>query len=221
MSKFSFGLGDGLLAYMHGVSLREHPAQIALRERTGGLSNGGMRISPEQGALFAMLIELMGARRTLEIGVFTGSSSLAVALALPADGLVTALDVSDEWTAIAREHWAMADVAKKIELILGPALESLEALLAEGRAGTYDFAFIDADKTNQGLYYERALELLRPGGLVAIDNVLWGGDVADPDQDDADTEAIRKLNAKLRDDQRVSLAMLPVGDGLTLARKRP
>ncbi len=144
-----------------------------------------------------------------------------MALALPADGRVTALDVNEEWTAIAREHWAAAGVAEKIELIIGPAAQSLDALLAEGRGGSYDFAFLDADKTNQEIYFERALALLRPGGLVAVDNVLWGGRVADPAIADQDTEAIRALNARLLDDQRVTLAMLPVGDGLTLARKRP
>ena len=221
MSDLSFGLSTRVRDYMHAVSLREHPIQTALREKTRGLQGGGMRISPEQGALFALLVELTDARRTLEVGVFTGSSALAVALALPADGRVTALDVSEEWTAIAREHWSAAGVAEKIELILGPAVQSLDALLAEGRGGSYDFAFIDADKTNQEIYYERALALLRPGGLVAVDNVLWGGRVADPAMADEDTEAIRALNTRLLADQRVTLAMLPVGDGLTLARKRP
>jgi caffeoyl-CoA O-methyltransferase len=167
-----------------------------------------------------VLLELIGARRTLEVGVFTGYSSLITALALPADGEVTALDISDEFTRLAKPFWEAAGVAHKIDLRLAPALETLDALLAEGRAGTYDFCFIDADKNNYDGYYERALKLLRQGGLIAIDNVLWGGDVADPNANDPDTAALKALNEKLHGDARVSLSMIPIGDGLTLARKR-
>jgi caffeoyl-CoA O-methyltransferase len=168
----------------------------------------------------ALLVELLAARRTLEVGVFTGYSALVVALALPADGRVTACDVNPEWTAIARRYWRQAGVADKIDLELGPALETLDGLLAGGAGGAYDFAFIDADKEGYDAYYERALELVRPGGLIAIDNALWSGRVADQEDDDADTVAIRALNAKLHGDDRVSLSLVPVGDGLMLARRR-
>ncbi len=168
----------------------------------------------------ALLVELTGARLTLEVGVFTGYSSLAVALALPADGRIVACDVSEEWTAIARRYWAEAGVADKIDLRLAPALDTLDALIAAGEVGTFDFAFIDADKETYADYYERTLELLRPGGLVCIDNVLWGGRVIDPVVGDADTLAIRAFNEKLAIDTRISLSLLSIADGLTLARKR-
>jgi caffeoyl-CoA O-methyltransferase len=168
----------------------------------------------------ALLVELIGARRAIEIGVFTGYSSLRVALALPADGRVVACDVSEEYTNVARRYWREAGVEHKIELRLGPALTTLDALIAQGERGAFDFAFIDADKANYGSYYERCLELVRPGGLVAVDNTLWSGAVADPNKQDADTRAIRELNAKVADDPRVSSSLVPIGDGLLLARKR-
>jgi caffeoyl-CoA O-methyltransferase len=167
----------------------------------------------------AMLVKLIGAKKTLEIGVFTGYSSLATALALPDDGRIVACDINAEFTAMGREHWARAGVAHKIDLRLAPATETLDALLAAGEAGSFDFAFIDADKTSYDGYYERCLKLLRPGGLIAIDNVLWDGDVARPSSD-ADTVALQNLNKKLHGDERIDLSMLPLGDGLTLARKR-
>ncbi len=167
-----------------------------------------------------LLARLMGVRKAIEVGTFTGYSALAVARAMPADGRLVACDVSEAWTGIARRYWREAGVADRIELRLAPALETLDALVAAGEAGTFDFAFIDADKENYDGYYERCLALLRPGGLVMIDNVLWNGSVANPDKTDADTEAIRALNARLRDDRRVSLSLVPIGDGLTLCRKR-
>lgn len=179
-----------------------------------------MQLAPEQGQFLALLVELTGARRALEVGSFTGYSGLCLALALPADGRLVACDISEDFTAIARRYWTEAGVAEKIDLRLAPALESLDALLDGGAAGSFDFMFVDADKENYPNYYERGLGLLRPGGLMAIDNVLWGGAVADPARQDADTEAIRALNAKLRDDERVTLSLVPIGDGLTLARKR-
>jgi predicted O-methyltransferase YrrM len=179
-----------------------------------------MQISPEQGQLMQLLVRLMGARRTLEVGVFTGYSSLAVALALPEDGRILACDLSEEYTAIARRHWQAAGVAHKIELVIGPALATLDARLARGEAGRYDFAFIDADKGNYTGYYERALELVRPGGLIAVDNTLWGGAVADETDHSDDTVALRRFNQQLLGDGRVDLSLVPIGDGLTLARRR-
>ena len=179
-----------------------------------------MQIGPEQGQFMTLLVELIGARNALEVGTFTGYSALAVALGLPDDGCLVACDVSEEWTAIGRRYWEEAGVAHKIDLRLAPALETLDGLLAEGRAGTFDFAFIDAEKEAYDVYYERALELIRSGGLVALDNTLWEGKVVDPGVADVDTEAIRAINAKLVGDERVTLSLLPVGDGLTLARKR-
>jgi caffeoyl-CoA O-methyltransferase len=180
----------------------------------------GMQISPEQGQFMALLLGLTGARRCLEIGTFTGYSALVCALALPADGKLLTLDVSEEWTAIARRYWLEAGVADRIELRLGPAGDSLRQLLADGAAGTFDFVFVDADKAGYPAYLERGFELLRPGGLLAFDNVLWGGRVADPQANDADTLAIRALNAQLHGDPRFDLSMVPIGDGLTLARRR-
>ena len=220
MANRRLGLDERLYDYLLDVSLREPDILRRLREETAGMPLAVMQIAPEQGQFMALLIELTGARRTLELGVFTGYSSLAVALALPADGHITACDVSAEFTAVARRYWAEAGVAGKIELRLAPALETLDALLADGQAGTYDFAFIDALKTEYADYFERVIELLRPGGLAAIDNVLWDGRVADPDDTDEDTVAIRAFNVKLLADQRVSLSLLPLADGLTLARKR-
>ncbi|BBK35874.1 hypothetical protein STAQ_09520 [Allostella sp. ATCC 35155] len=220
MSARLLPLTEHLRDYLLSVSLRETPAQAALREATRSVRGALMQISPEQGAFMALLVELTGARRAIEVGTFTGYSALTVAQAMPADGRLVCCDVSEEWTAIGRRHWEMAGVADRIDLRLGPALETLDSLIAEGGAGQWDMAFIDADKANYDGYYERCLALLRPGGLVLIDNVLWSGAVADPARTDADTTALRALNAKLHGDERVTLAMLPVGDGLTLALKR-
>jgi predicted O-methyltransferase YrrM len=219
MSTRTLSLDDPMIAYLHAHALREHPAQVALREATRHHRHAGMQISPEQGQLMALLVRLIGARQTIEIGVFTGYSALTVALALPAEGRVLACDISDEYTRVGVPHWEAAGVAGKIDLRLGPALETLDAELAGGREGHYDFAFIDADKTGYDAYYERCLRLLRAGGLIAIDNVLWGGAVVRPSTD-ADTLALQRLNDKVLGDARVDMAMLPIGDGLTLARKR-
>ena len=213
-------LPEDLYAYLLEVSLREPPVMRRLREETASLEQANMQIAPEQGQFMALLVELMGARNALEVGTFTGYSALAVALALPEGGRLVACDISEEWTIIGRRYWEEAGVDHKIDLRLAPALETLDALLAEGRAGTFDFAFIDADKEGYDGYYERALELIRSGGLVALDNTLWEGKVVDPAVTDVDTEAIRAINAKLAGDERVTLSLLPVGDGLTLARKR-
>jgi len=206
--------------YILKTGLREHPAQKALRAATAKMPRGGMQIGAPQGALMALLVEAIGAKRCIEIGVFTGYSALSVALALPADGRLIACDVSEDYTAVGRKFWQSAGVAAKIDLRIAPALETVSALLAAGEAGRFDFAFIDADKTNYDAYYEGCLKLLRPGGLIAVDNVLWGGSVADPLKKDADTRAIKRLNAKIRKDERVSMCLVPVSDGVTLALKR-
>jgi predicted O-methyltransferase YrrM len=219
MPRRTLDLDDRLIDYVQAQSLREHPAQIALRAATAGHRAAGMQISPEQGQFMALLARLIGARRTIEIGVFTGYSALTVALALPEDGRLLACDISDEYTRVGRPHWQAAGVAHKIDLQLAPALTTLDRELAQGQAGTYDFAFIDADKTGYDAYYERCLQLVRPGGLIAIDNVLWGGAVARPSHTD-DTSALQALNAKLLHDARIDLSMLAIGDGLTLARRR-
>ena len=219
MSSKPTPITDELYEYMLAHSLRELPVQKELRERTAGIKHGGMQISPDQGQFMALLVRLLGARRTLEVGVFTGYSSLSVALALPTDGKIIACDVSEEWTSIAREYWKKAGVAEKIDLRLAPALETLDALLAKGEAGRHDFAFIDADKENYPAYYERCLELVRRGGVVALDNTLWNGWVADDSRQDTDTRAIRALNDALLADKRIALSLLPIGDGLSLALK--
>ncbi len=222
MRKSDLGISDALYDYLLDVSLREADVLFRLREETARMPGAGKQITPDQGQFMALLVELAGARRTLEVGVFTGYSSLAVSLALPADGRIVACDVSEEWTAIARRYWAEAGVADKIDLRLAPALDTLDALIAAGEVGTFDFAFIDADKETYADYYERTLELLRPGGLVCIDNVLWGGKVVEPaiSDDDFSTLAIRAFNEKLANDTRISLSLLSIADGLTLARKR-
>ncbi len=219
MSSRTINLDDTLYDYLLGVSLREHPELAALRAATAPHAMARMQISPEQGQLMALLVRAIGAQRTIEVGTFTGYSALAVALALPANGQVLACDISEEFTAIGRPFWQRAGVAHKIELVIAPALATLDARLAAGAAGSYDFAFIDADKSNYSAYFERCLQLLRSGGLIAIDNVLWSGRVAVPAQDE-DTAALQKLNLALHHDDRVDLSMLPIGDGLTLARKR-
>src|SRR5579864_2988242 len=219
MSKFA-PLTEETYQYLLSVSSRESEVLRRLREETAALPNAQMQISPDQGQFMALLVHLMRAKKTLEVGVFTGYSSLAVALALPADGRVVACDVNKEWTSIARRYWKDAGVAGKIDLRLAPASETLKSLLAAGGAGTFDFAFIDADKSNYDTYFELSLELLRVGGLIAIDNVLWSGRAADPKNQEPDTIAIRALNTKLHRDQRVTLSMVPIADGLTLALKR-
>ena len=219
MSSRTHGLTDTLYQYVLDVSLREPAVLRRLREETAAHPRATMQISPEQGQFLALLVRLMGARKTLEVGVFTGYSALSVALALPPEGRIVACDVSEEYTAVARRYWHEAGVEDKIDLRLAPALETLDALLADDHAGTFDFGFIDADKQNYVAYYERALSLLRPGGLLAIDNVLWGGDVADPSITNETVTAIRALNARLRHDTQIHLSLLPVGDGLTLALK--
>jgi predicted O-methyltransferase YrrM len=212
-------IDDRLFEYVVSHSLREHPALAALREATREHAHANMQIGPDQGQFMAWLVRLMGARRTIEVGTFTGYSALAVALALPPDGHVLACDISDEYTRVGRPFWGQAGVADKIELVLAPALQTLDARLRQGEAGSHDFAFIDADKANYDHYYERCLELLRPGGVIAFDNMLWGGAVALPSTD-ADTTALQALNDKLHRDERVDLTLLTVGDGLTLLRKR-
>jgi caffeoyl-CoA O-methyltransferase len=220
MNLTTTGMPDDLHAYLLRASLREPEVLRRLREENAALKDARMQISPEQGQLMGLLAALIGARRAIEIGVFTGYSSIAVALALPDDGLLVACDKSEEHTAVARRFWEQAGVAHKIDFRLAPALETLDALLADGGAGTFDFAFIDADKEAYDAYYELLLQLLRPGGLITVDNVLWSGRVIDPDNDEADTIAIRRFNEKLCDDDRIDLSMVPIGDGLTLARKR-
>jgi len=206
--------------YLLDVSLRESPILAELREVTAEHPMVAMQISPEQGQFMALLIRLIGARRCLEIGVYTGYSSLAVASALPEDGKIIACDVNEQFTAIARRFWDKAGVTAKIDLRLAPAMDTLDELLRDGQGGRFDFAFIDADKTSYEGYYERCLELLRPGGLIAVDNVLWSGSLVDERNQDPDCNALRSLNRKLYSDERVDLSMVPIGDGLTLARKR-
>lgn len=220
MSNGSIGLDEALNDYLVRTGVREHPVLAELRRSTAEMPNANMQIAPEEGALLAMLVRVLPARRILEVGTFTGYSSTAMALAQPPDGRVVCCDVSVEFTDVARRAWADAGVADRISLRLAPALETLDALLAAGEVGSYDLAFIDADKPNYDAYYERALQLVRPGGLVAIDNVLWSGRVADPSDHDESTEVIRALNAKIAADERVDVAMVPIADGLTLARVR-
>lgn len=219
MSRRTIDLDDTLYQYLLDHSLREHPEQTALREATRKHPRGGMQISPEQGQFMQLLVKLVGAKRTIEIGTFTGYSALCVALALPKDGKILACDISDEYTSVGRPYWQRAGVADKIELVIAPATETLDARIAAGEAEQYDFAFIDADKEGYDGYYERCLQLIRQGGLMAFDNTLWSGDVARPAEDD-DTRALQALNDKLHRDERIDVAMLPIGDGLTLARKR-
>jgi len=220
VSNATLGLPDELHTYLLDVGVREPDLLRQLRVETAAMPEHDMQIAPEQGALMALLVELTGARQCLEVGTFTGYSSLSVALALPADGRIVCCDISREWTDVARRYWAQAGVADKIELRLGPALDTLDAMVTEGLAGTFDFAFLDADKDNYPAYSDRILTLLRRGGLMAIDNVFWGGEVAEPAVDNASVRAIRALNRMLASDERVSLAMVPIADGLTLARKR-
>ncbi len=218
MASSNFQLSDEIVEYLRRVSVREPDILVRLREETQELDSAPMQISPEQSAFLSMLISLLDASRALEVGVFTGYSSLVTALALPDDGHLTACDISEAWTNIAQRYWREAGVAEKIDLKLGPAIATLGSLHGNGAAKSYDFAFIDADKENYVGYYERALELVRPGGLIAIDNVPWSGRVADPSDTESSTEAIRALNEQVAQDSRVNACIVPIGDGLTLAR---
>lgn len=206
--------------YVDRLGVREHPALARLREANRSHPRGSMQVDADEGALLGMLVRILGARNVLEVGTFTGYSSTAMALALPPGGRLLCCDISEEFTAVARRVWAEAGVDDRIELRLAPAVETMDALLADGGEGTFDFAFIDADKAGYDAYYERALRLVRSGGVIAIDNVLWSGRVADPSVDDEDTAAIRALNAKVAADERVDHVLLPIRDGLTLARVR-
>ncbi len=220
MSNLQTPIGSELSEYIRSVSLREPELLSRLREETAARPDAGMQVSPEQGQFLGMLTRLTGATRALEVGVFTGLSSLHVTLAMPAEGRLIACDVNPETTAIARRYWAEAGVEGKIDLRIAPAVETLDGLLAEGAAESFDFAFVDADKANYSLYYERVLKLLRPGGLAVFDNVLWHARVIDDGMQDKDTVAIREFNAKLHVDARVWLSLVPIGDGITLALKR-
>ncbi|MEN9521230.1 MAG: hypothetical protein RLZZ381_3818 [Cyanobacteriota bacterium] len=220
MGKESFGLDNRLYEYLLSVSLRENEVLAKLRQETSQHTASIMQIAPDQGQFMALLVKLLGAKKTLDIGVFTGYSSLVVALALPESGRVIACDRDPQSTEIARRYWELAGVSHKIDLRLAPALDTLDRLIADGEAGSFDFAFIDADKSNYSNYYERALTLLRPGAIVAIDNVLWSGSVSDPDDTDKRTVAIREFNQKLHQDNRVEISLLAIADGLTLALKR-
>jgi caffeoyl-CoA O-methyltransferase len=213
-------LDDSLYRYLRETSLREPLVMRRLREVTAGLDEARMQVSPEQAQLMGLLARAIGARRYVEVGVFTGYSSLAVALALPEEGRVVACDISPQWTRIAQRYWQEAGVAHKVELRLAPASDTLRALEAEGWAGQVDMVFIDADKERYGSYYEQSLKLLRRGGLLLADNTLWSGRVADPRHTDPDTESIRRFNATLLADERIDLSLVPIGDGLTIARKR-
>ena len=220
MGRQTLQLSDAVYQYLQDHSLRETTVLRRLREETATLKEARMQLSPEQGQLLTFLAELTGARKAIEVGTFTGYSALCVASALPNDGCLIACDVSETWTAIGQRYWEEAGVDRKIDLRIAPALETLDELLAAGEAGSYDFALIDADKENYKAYYERILLLLRSGGLLLVDNVLWSGKVADPDHTEESTLAIRAFNRKVHADDRVSLSMLPIGDGMTLVRKR-
>jgi predicted O-methyltransferase YrrM len=221
MSNQSIGLSDPLYQYLLANSVREPEILAKLRAETAQHPLVNMQISPEQGQLMGLLVQLICAKKCLEVGVFTGYSSLAVALNLPDDGQIVACDVSDEFTSIARQYWQEAGVANKISLYVAPALETLDRLIANGEAGTFDFAFIDADKNNYGAYYDRCFQLVRQGGLILVDNVLWYGRVADPGMDnDKRTQAIKQINQQIYHDDRVQISLIPIGDGLTIARKR-
>ncbi len=215
----SLGLDENLYQYLLSISLREPEILTQLRKETAEHPMATMQISPEQGQFLALLIQLLGAKKTLEIGVFTGYSSLVVALALPPEGKVIALDISEEFTEIARRYWQKAKIEHKINLYIAPALDTLDQLIAEGQSASFDFAFIDADKSNYDIYYEKCLTLIRQGGLIAIDNVLWNGQVIDQQVQDTRTQAIRLFNQKLSQDNRIFLSVLPIADGLTLALK--
>lgn len=219
MSTRTLGLDDVLHQYLLDVSVDEDPVVKALRVRTATLEEHYMQISPEQGQFFKLLLKLMNARQVIEVGTYTGYSALCMAQAVGARGRVVCCDISEEWTAIGREFWEQAGVAERIDLRLAPALETLEQMRQAGEAGCFDFAFIDADKGNYQAYYEHLLDLIRPGGVIAVDNTLWSGRVADPSEEEPDTVAIREFNRMLAGDSRVMVSLVPIGDGLTLARK--
>jgi predicted O-methyltransferase YrrM len=221
MSDRSIGLSETLHQYLLANSVREPEVLAHLRQETDRHPLSNMQISPEQGQLMGLLVQLIGAKKCLEIGVFTGYSSLSVALNLPDDGRIVACDVSDEFTSIARKYWQLAGVSDKIDLQIAPALETLDRLIANGEAGTFDFAFIDADKNNYAAYYDRCFQLIRQGGLILVDNVLWYGRVVDPTMDDDNrTQAIKQINQQIYHDDRVQISLIPIGDGLTIARKK-
>jgi len=220
MSNKTLNLTDELYQYLLKVSLHETELMAELRRETAKLSMSEMQVSPEQGQFMALLAKLLDTRQVIEVGTFTGYSTLAIAQALPADGKVIACDVSEEWTSMAMRYWEQAGIVDKIDLRLAPALETLDGLLQEERAGSFDMAFIDADKENYLNYYERCLELIRVGGLIMVDNVLWGGSVVDASNQKSDTVAIREFNEHVQHDSRVDISLVPIGDGLTLARKR-
>jgi predicted O-methyltransferase YrrM len=220
MSSRTIQVTERLHAYLMQYGVREPELMQRLRRETASVPGAGMQISPEQGQFMTLLAELIGARRAIEVGTFTGYSALAVARALPKDGLLVACDVNAETTAIGMRYWQEAGVAERIDLRIAPAADTLQALIDDGQAGSFDMAFIDADKTGYATYYERCLTLLRPGGVILIDNVLWGGRVADQGAADEDTLAIRALNTAVQRDERVSMTIVPIGDGLTMARKR-
>jgi len=220
MGKKTLELTDELYDYLLAVSLRDNPLQKKLREETDKLEWGMMQVSADQAQFMSMLLKLLNAKTVIEIGTFTGYSALVMAHALPDDGNIIACDVHEEWTSIGKNYWEQAGVAHKIDLRLGTALDTLKLLIDEGRSASFDAAFIDADKQNMLKYYEHCLQLLKPGGLIMIDNVLWGGSVIDPEKTDEDTKAIRATNRFVHQDERVDISMVPIGDGLTLARKR-
>jgi predicted O-methyltransferase YrrM len=220
MANQTIGLSDELAAYVREVGSREPDVLARLRAETAEIPQHGMQIAPEEGAFLAMLVELTGARRCIEVGTFTGYSSLAVALVLPDDGSLVCCDVSEEWTSMARRYWEEAGVAGKIDLRIAPATETLDRMIEGGEQARYDFAFVDADKSGYDDYYERLLSLIRPGGLIVFDNMLRDGRVLDQNPDNKDTAAIQALNQKLATDERVSLCLLPIADGVTLARRR-
>ena len=220
MARDQVGIPPDVYAYLLRYGVHEPPVLARLREETDSHPRRQMQIGPEQGQLLRLLVELLGAKRCLEIGTFTGYSSLSVALALPADGSIVCCDVSEEFTSIARRYWAEAGVAGKVDLRIGPAVDTLDALIAGGESGTFDLAFIDADKGNYPAYWERCVRLVRRGGLICIDNVLWSGAVADPSDQSADTNAIRAVNERVHGDDRVTAVTLPIADGMTIARVR-
>jgi len=220
MSKRTLDLSDKVYDYLLNHSLREPELLAELRRETSQLEMSIMQISPEQGQFMSLLVKVLGVKRAIEVGVYTGYSSLSVAMAMPSDGELIVCDTNEEWTNIASRYWARAGLSERITLMLAPALDTLKSLIKSGQAGQFDFAFIDADKTNYKNYYDCCLELIRPGGMIAIDNVLWDGAVADDTDDSEDTQAIRELNDYIHQDQRVDLSMLPIGDGLSLVRRR-
>jgi len=219
LSNRTLSIDDRVYDYLLSVSLKESDLLTQLREETAGIEFSEMQIAPEQGQFMALLVKLIGARRALEIGTFTGYSSVVIASALPEDGELVCCDDSEEWTSMARKYWQQAGLENRINFKLGDASKTLQAMVDEGREGTFDFIFIDADKQNYPLYYELSLKLVRAGGLIAVDNTLWSGDVADPGNDEPGTRAIRRFNEMLKQDERVEISLVTIGDGLTLVHK--